>query len=125
MSYACAASSWGFDDATVSVQGQKAGAGRAFKEKYVFCQAMLHSRSILISYVRLVPNKPLTKPVQLGSSDTLKILLTAQEDRKAKQPHQAFLLIKDPATSLDTSYAFSVKDNGKGKVALVSSSPVR
>lgn len=36
-SYACAASSWGFDDATVSVQGKKAGVGgAAVKEKYVF-----------------------------------------------------------------------------------------
>ncbi|MCJ1270124.1 hypothetical protein MMC22_010018 [Lobaria immixta] len=99
-SYACAASSWGFDDATVSVQGKKAGVGGAFKEK-------------------LAPNKPLPNPVLLGPSDTLKILLTAKEDRKAKQPHQAFLLIKDPATSLDTSYALTVKDNGKGKVELV------
>ena len=29
-----AASSWGFDDATVSVQGKKAGVGGGLKEKY-------------------------------------------------------------------------------------------
>lgn len=121
-SCACAASSWSFDDATVSVQGQKAGVGGAFKEKYGLGQTTLHPRPILISHVRLAPNKPLPNPVLLGPSDTLKILLTAKEDRKAKQPHQAFLLIKDPATSLETSYALTVKDNGKGKAELVSSS---
>lgn len=77
---------------------------------------------ILASHLRLAPNKPLPNPVLLGPSDTLKILLTAKEDRTAKRPHQAFLLIKDPATSLETSYALSVKGNGKGKVELVSSS---
>ncbi|MCJ1464330.1 hypothetical protein MMC07_002943 [Pseudocyphellaria aurata] len=67
----------------------------------------------------LAPNTPLAEPILLGPSDTLKILLTAKENSKAKQPHQAFLLIKDPATSLDTSYPLSMKDNGKGKVELV------
>ena len=77
---------------------------------------------MLASHLRLVPNKPLHNPVSLGPSDTLKILLTAKEDRKAKRPHQASLLVKDPETGLETSYALSVKDNGKGKVELVSSS---
>lgn len=90
-----------------------------------FAQSILHTRLILISHLRLAPNKPLPKPVLLGPSDTLKILLTAKEDRKPKRPHQAFLLVKDPATSLETSYALSVKDNGKGKVELVKLLPVR
>lgn len=67
----------------------------------------------------LIPNKTLQKPVVLGPSDTLKVLLMVKEDHKAKQPHQAFLQIKDPATNLDTSYPLSVKDSGKGKVELV------
>lgn len=58
--------------------------------------------------------------MSLGGSDTLKITLTAQEGRSAKRPHQAFLLLKDPATGLDISYPFSVKDNGKSKLELVS-----
>jgi oligosaccharyltransferase complex subunit delta (ribophorin II) len=70
---------------------------------------------------RLIPHKSLSKPVQLGSSDTLKILLTVKEDKKVKRPHQAFLLLEDPATGLDTSFPLSVKENGKAKVELVCS----
>ena len=66
-----------------------------------------------------MPNKPLSKPISLSSSDTLKVLLTVKEDRKAKQPHQVFLLVQDTVTRLDTSFALSVKDNGKAKVELV------
>lgn len=93
------AASWGFDDATVSVHGKKAGVGSGLKEK-------------------LVPNKPLSKPITLESSDTLKVLLTAKEDKKAKRPHQAFLRIYDPKSLLDTSFPLSVKENGKGKVEI-------
>ena len=45
--------------------------------------------------------------------------MTAKEDNKAKRPHQAFLLVRDPKSGLDTSFAFQVKDNGKGKIELV------
>lgn len=72
---------------------------------------------------RFAPNKPLSKPLILGPSDTLKVLVTSKEDRKAKQPHQAFLNVRDPASNLETSYAISIKDNGKGKVELVSFPP--
>ena len=71
---------------------------------------------------RLVANKPLSKPIVLGSSDSLKILLTAKEDKKAKRPHQAFLAIKDVETGLDTSFVFSVRENGKAKLDVVSRS---
>lgn len=70
---------------------------------------------------RIGENKALSKPVTLGASDTLKILLTTKEDNKAKRPHQAFLLVKDSKTGLDTSFAFQVKENGKGKIELVCS----
>ncbi|KAL1989200.1 hypothetical protein VTN96DRAFT_3747 [Rasamsonia emersonii] len=93
------AASWGFSDATVSVQAKGAGVGAGFQEK-------------------IQENAPLSKVVSLGGSDTLKLALTAQEGRSAKRPHQAFLLLKDPETGLDISYPFSVKDNGKAKVEL-------
>jgi oligosaccharyltransferase complex subunit delta (ribophorin II) len=60
------------------------------------------------------------KPITLGTSDTLKIILTATEDGKPKQPHQAFLLLTDQDTGLETSFPLSVKDTGKGKVDFVS-----
>lgn len=68
---------------------------------------------------RFEESKTLSKPVTLGASDTIKILLTTKEDNKAKRPHQTFLLIKDTKSNLDTSFVFQVKENGKGKIELV------
>jgi oligosaccharyltransferase complex subunit delta (ribophorin II) len=62
---------------------------------------------------------PLSKAVTLGAADTLKIILTATEDGKAKRPHQAFLLLRDQDTGLEATFPFSVKDTGKGKVDFV------
>jgi oligosaccharyltransferase complex subunit delta (ribophorin II) len=67
-----------------------------------------------------VERKPLSAPVTLGASDSLKIVLTIQDGKTAKRPHQAFLLLKDADTGLDISYPFNVKENGKAKVDLVS-----
>ncbi|KAL9633728.1 MAG: hypothetical protein Q9204_003275 [Flavoplaca sp. TL-2023a] len=66
----------------------------------------------------LVENKPLPDPISLGESDTLKILLTANEGKKASRPHQAFLLLREPKSNLDTSFPLSIKDSGKGKLEL-------
>lgn len=49
----------------------------------------------------------------------MKIILTTQEDKTAKRPHQAFLNIRDVDTQLETSYPLAVKETGKGKVELV------
>ncbi|KAK2761330.1 hypothetical protein FQN54_001852 [Arachnomyces sp. PD_36] len=96
---AWAASSWGFSDATVSIQTKGAGVGTGFKET-------------------LTENKPLSNALSLGASDTVKVLLTTKEGSSAKIPHQAFLQLKDADTGLDYSYPFSVKDSGKSKVEL-------
>ncbi|CAO1596327.1 hypothetical protein XANCAGTX0491_000178 [Xanthoria calcicola] len=93
------AASWGFNDATVSVHGKKAGVGGGEKQK-------------------LVENKSLPDPILLGVSDTLKILLTTTEDKQGSRPHQAFLLLREPKSNLDTSFPLSVKDGGKGKLEL-------
>ncbi|KAI9879489.1 MAG: hypothetical protein M1830_008365 [Pleopsidium flavum] len=63
-------------------------------------------------------SKALSQPVTLGASDALKILLTTQEDKTPKRPHQAFLNIRDLDTQLETSYPISTKESGKGKVEL-------
>ena len=68
---------------------------------------------------RLTENKVLSKAVELGAADTLKIVLTAQEGRSAKRPHQTYLSVSDPTSGLETSFPFSVKDSGKAKVELV------
>ncbi|OJJ64039.1 hypothetical protein ASPSYDRAFT_38710 [Aspergillus sydowii CBS 593.65] len=94
-----AAASWGFADATVSVQTKGAGVGAGLKEE-------------------IPQNGALSKPVPLGNADTLKVALTAQEGKSAKNAHQVFLLLEDPNSGLDISYPFSVKGNGKSRVEL-------
>jgi oligosaccharyltransferase complex subunit delta (ribophorin II) len=66
-----------------------------------------------------VEHKPIAKPVLLGALDSLKVVLTTQDGKTAKKPHQAFLLLKDTDTGLDISYPFSVKESGKSKIELV------
>lgn len=76
-------------------------------------------KTSLTQHCRLVEHKPLSKAVELGAADTLKIILTTQDGKTAKRPHQAFLLLKDVDTGLDISYPFTVKDSGKAKLELV------
>ncbi|OCK78495.1 hypothetical protein K432DRAFT_444597 [Lepidopterella palustris CBS 459.81] len=102
LSSAClvsAVSSWGFEDATLTVQSKGAGVGGGLKEK-------------------LSASSPLSKPVSLGATDTLKIILTTTDGKKAKRPHQAFLTLTDTISGLEDSYVFSIKETGKGKLEL-------
>lgn len=69
---------------------------------------------------RFSQKAPLTKPVGLGSTDTVKIILTAKEDGKAKRPHQAFVTIKEQETGLEAPFPLTVKDTGKAVVQIVS-----
>ncbi|KAF2212462.1 hypothetical protein CERZMDRAFT_68084 [Cercospora zeae-maydis SCOH1-5] len=93
-SVASAASSWTFDDATLSVAAKGA-------------EAVKH---------KLSPNAPIAVPIVLPAGASLKFLLTAQEGKSAKRPHQAFLTLHQESTGLQESFAFSVKDNGKAKL---------
>jgi oligosaccharyltransferase complex subunit delta (ribophorin II) len=68
---------------------------------------------------RLNPSSPLSKPVSLGATDTLKLLLTTTDGKTVKRPHQAFLTLTEPDTGLEESFVLTVKDSGKGKVDLV------
>lgn len=72
-----------------------------------------------IEIIRLSDRVPLSKPVTLGATDTLKIIVTATEDGTPKRPHQAFLMLKDLDTGLEESFPFSMKESGKGKVDFV------
>lgn len=65
--------------------------------------------------------KALAAPITLGPSESLKVILTVQDGKTAKRPHQAFLLLKDADTGLDISYPFSVKESGKAKLEMVRS----
>jgi oligosaccharyltransferase complex subunit delta (ribophorin II) len=45
--------------------------------------------------------------------------LTTKEAGKPKRPHQAFLLLQDQDTGLESTFPLSIKETGKGKVELV------
>ncbi|KAJ1327688.1 oligosaccharyltransferase complex subunit delta (ribophorin II) [Microdochium nivale] len=98
---ASAASSWGFDDATLTVGSKKASdaAGPSFKEKFSH-------------------KSPLSQNIPFGTSETLKITLTAQEKGKGKRPHQAFLILREATTGVEAPFPFTVKDNGKATVEI-------
>ncbi len=69
----------------------------------------------------LSATKPIiAQPITFGSTDTLKILLTTKEDGTAKRPHQAFLMLKEVDTGLETAFPLTVKETGKGKLDIVS-----
>ncbi|KAL2018578.1 hypothetical protein VTK56DRAFT_620 [Thermocarpiscus australiensis] len=87
-----AASSWGFDEGSLSVVAKKSG--ETVKEK-------------------LSQKTPLPRPVSLGSTDTLKLSLTATENGKGKRPHQAFLVFQDQDSGLEAPFPLTVKENGK------------
>ncbi|KAK7985427.1 oligosaccharyltransferase subunit ribophorin ii protein [Apiospora saccharicola] len=90
-----AASSWGFDDATLAVGSKKADS--SVKEKF--------------------SDKSLPKKtVDFGNTDTLKIILTAKEGGKAKRPHQAFLTLQETETGLEAPFVFTTKESGKATV---------
>ncbi|KAK4155553.1 Dolichyl-diphosphooligosaccharide--protein glycosyltransferase subunit 2 [Chaetomidium leptoderma] len=92
-----AASAWGFDDGSLAVVAKKSGG--TSKEK-------------------LSQKAPLSKPVSLGSTDTLKLLLTAKDNGKGKRPHQAFLVLQEPESGLEAPFPLTVKESGKAAVQI-------
>ncbi|GAB1310046.1 Dolichyl-diphosphooligosaccharide--protein glycosyltransferase subunit 2 [Madurella fahalii] len=87
-----AASAWGFDEGSLSVVAKKSG--ESIKEKFAH-------------------KTPLLKPISLGSTDTLKVSLTAKDDGKGKRPHQAFLVLREQDSGLEAPFPLTVKENGK------------
>ncbi|PKS12833.1 hypothetical protein jhhlp_001045 [Lomentospora prolificans] len=95
-STAYAASSWGFDDATVAVKSKK---GNEATHK-------------------LNQKAALAQPLALDSTDSIKVILTIKENGKAKKPHQAFVIVKEEDTGLEAPFAFTVKESGKAVVEI-------
>ncbi|KAI0548866.1 Oligosaccharyltransferase subunit Ribophorin II-domain-containing protein [Xylaria curta] len=89
-----AASSWGFDDATVQVNAKKAA---GTKEKFS-------------------ETKPLSQPVTISNAESIKVLLVAKDGGKGKRPHQAFVVLQDELSGLEAPFPMTVKDNGKAVV---------
>jgi oligosaccharyltransferase complex subunit delta (ribophorin II) len=67
---------------------------------------------------RLNQNSPLSKPVSLGSTSTLKVVLTAKDNGNGKRPHQAFLVLQDQDTGLEAPFPLTVKESGKATVQI-------
>jgi oligosaccharyltransferase complex subunit delta (ribophorin II) len=67
---------------------------------------------LLTITARLNAKKPLSKPVALGASDTIKITLTAKDNGKGKRPHQAFVVLKDVDSGLEAPFPLTTKDTG-------------
>jgi hypothetical protein len=61
--------------------------------------------------------------VTFGAADTLKVVLTAKENGKAKRPHQAFLVLQETETGLEAPFPLTTKENGKAIVDIVRLSP--
>ena len=68
---------------------------------------------------RLNQKTPLSKPVSLGSTDTLKLGLTAKDNGKGKRPHQAFLVLQEQDSGLEAPFPLTVKESGKAAVQIV------
>ncbi|KAF8252333.1 hypothetical protein K440DRAFT_536409 [Wilcoxina mikolae CBS 423.85] len=63
------------------------------------------------------PSKPLASTVPLGPKDILKLSFTLKDGDTAGRPHQAFLLVKDSQSELETYFPLAVKgSSGKAKV---------
>jgi oligosaccharyltransferase complex subunit delta (ribophorin II) len=62
---------------------------------------------------RLNAKKPLSKPIALGNTDTIKITFTAKDNGKGKRPHQAFVVLKDVDSGLEAPFPLTTKDTGK------------
>ncbi|KAI0451924.1 Oligosaccharyltransferase subunit Ribophorin II-domain-containing protein [Xylaria acuta] len=89
-----ATSSWGFDDATVQVNAKKAA---STKEKFS-------------------ETKPLSHPVTISNTESIKVLLVAKDGGKGKRPHQAFVVLQDELSGLEAPFPMTVKENGKAVV---------
>ncbi|CAP59887.1 uncharacterized protein PODANS_1_2120 [Podospora anserina S mat+] len=92
------ATSWGFDDGSVSVVAKRAGDAGS-KERFT-------SKTLV------------TKPLSLGSTDTLKISLTAKDNGQGKRPHQAFVILKEKETGLEAPFPLTVKESGKAVASI-------
>jgi oligosaccharyltransferase complex subunit delta (ribophorin II) len=68
---------------------------------------------------RLNQKTPLAKPVSLGSTDTLKLGLTAKDNGQGKRPHQAFLVLQEQDSGLEAPFPLTVKESGKAVVQIV------
>ncbi|KOS21649.1 Glutaminyl-peptide cyclotransferase [Escovopsis weberi] len=88
------ASSWGFADGSVTVSTRDGGK----------------------TVEPLKETGSLKTALSLGHEDKLRVWLTTTEGSKAKRPHQAFLMIREPSSGLEAPFPLTLKPSGKGAV---------
>ncbi|TKX18439.1 putative oligosaccharyltransferase subunit Ribophorin II [Elsinoe australis] len=96
---AVSAAGWSFQDGSVTIAAKGAGVDGGSKQS-------------------LSPDSTLSKELSLGTTDSLKIVLTTVEGKTPKRPHQAFFTLFESQTGLEESWPLNVKDNGKAKLSL-------
>ncbi|KAF2665241.1 hypothetical protein BT63DRAFT_392659 [Microthyrium microscopicum] len=89
------AANWSFEDATVQVQESRGEAG---------------------SKTKFSADKAITKELELKSTGFIRVALTITNGGKPRQPHQAFVAIKSPASGLEESFPMKVDKDGKAKL---------
>lgn len=117
-----AASAWGFSDGSVSVVAKKTG--ETATEKYAARDAPGERDRLLYAncasnHCRFSKGAPLSKPLTLGNTDTLKLTLVAKDNGKGKRPHQAFLVLQEQESGLEAPFPLTVKESGKAAVQIV------
>lgn len=68
---------------------------------------------------RFSETKPLSHPLTIGSTESVKVLLVAKDGGDGKRPHQAFVVLRDEASGLEAPFPMTVKENGKAVVEIV------
>ncbi|KAK6538542.1 hypothetical protein TWF694_010121 [Orbilia ellipsospora] len=89
--------SWTFTDASLQVSQRGAEAGP--RQKFT-------------------PKSPISEPITLKATDSIKIQLTTEEGGKPKRPHQLFLFAKDSQSDLESFFVFDTKESGKARLDL-------
>ncbi|KAG0130383.1 Oligosaccharyltransferase subunit Ribophorin II-domain-containing protein [Tuber indicum] len=82
-------------------------------------QAVVAARGGKADAYKFSPTKSIKGAISLGPKDVLKVSLAVKEDSKVGRPHQAFLLVQEPGSKVETFFPLSVKElSGKARVDL-------
>ncbi|KAG0633549.1 Oligosaccharyltransferase subunit Ribophorin II-domain-containing protein [Tuber brumale] len=108
-------SSWAFFILAFSSLASAASGAWTFED----AQAVVAAKGGKADAYKFSPTKSIKGAISLGPKDVLKVLLTVKEDSQVGRPHQAFLLVQEPESKVETFLPLSVKElSGKARVDL-------
>ncbi|KAL7271445.1 hypothetical protein RUND412_005800 [Rhizina undulata] len=64
------------------------------------------------------PTSPIPEPLSVSPQESLKLTLSVKEGSEAGRPHQAFVLLTEPESGMETFFPLNVQDSGKAKFDL-------